>query len=274
MLGRTESAVRPDGEKARVHVPTLPTPDDAVLSVRSLRVPGRLSSLDFDVYRGEVLGVAGLVGAGRTTLLRAVAGLEWTATGTVALKDGRVGPLPSSPRAAWRRGIALVPEDRKDQGLALQLPGSTNATLADLWRASRWGIHSSRRTQAQAAAAALPVGLRPAALEAPAATLSGGNQQKLLLARCLHRGPRLILADEPTRGVDIGAKHEILASLRRLADDGVGVVVVSSEIEEVLAVADRIIVLAQGRLVDVVHRDEGFDLERILHAAFDRRDTP
>jgi ABC-type sugar transport system ATPase subunit len=242
--------------------------------VRSLRVPGRLSSLDFDVRPGEVLGIAGLVGSGRTTLLRAVAGLESAATGTLALDGERPGPLPSSPRAAWRRGIALVPEDRKVEGLALQLSGSTNATLADMRRTARWGVHSSRRARAQATVAASPVGLNPAALDVPAGALSGGNQQKLLLARCLHRKPRVILADEPTRGVDIGAKSEILASLRRLADEGVGVVVVSSEIEEVLAVADRVLVLAQGRLVDIAHRDEGFDLERILHAAFDRKDSP
>jgi ABC-type sugar transport system ATPase subunit len=245
-------------------------PDAPVLlDVDALTVPGILADVDLSVRAGEVIGIGGLVGSGRTTLLRALAGSAPGATATMTV-DGETGPLPRSPREALRRGVALIPEDRKHQGLVLSMSAMENVTLGDLRGVRRHGLVSRRVMQRRAIEAGEPYGFRANRMGELARNLSGGNQQKLLLARWAHRPPRVLLCDEPTRGIDIGAKEEILTNLRRLADEGTGIVIVSSELEELEAICDRVVVLAGGRKVGELAREDG-DLRAsaILHLAFE-----
>ncbi|WP_158801328.1 sugar ABC transporter ATP-binding protein [Acidisoma sp. L85] len=239
-----------------------------LLKVRDLAVPGLLYPVSLTVRAGEVLGVAGLVGSGRTSLMRALAGLE-PATGWVEI-DGREQGAPRTPRASRAMGIALIPEDRKGQGLVLGRPSASNVILGDMPAVARLGIFQDRNILAAAKAAVAEYGFDPARLRTPARDLSGGNQQKLMLGRWHHARPRLLLADEPTRGIDIGAKTEILAALRKSAlEDGLAVVIVSSELEELLVVSDRIIVMRDGHMVDErdCHNDQ-IDVKTLLHSAF------
>jgi rhamnose transport system ATP-binding protein len=198
-----------------------------LLSVRELAVPGVLADVSLDAHAGEIIGVAGLVGSGRTTLLRALAGLERGATGRLRLR-GQPAGWPRTVRAALALGIALVPEDRKAQGLVPGLSGTRNVALADLGAISTRGWISNTRARARAAEAACGFGFDERRLAEPVSRLSGGNQQKLLLARWAHRRPAVLLADEPTRGIDIGAKAQILATLRTFTAAGAAVVLVSS----------------------------------------------
>jgi rhamnose transport system ATP-binding protein len=245
-----------------------PRPPRPLLEARGLAVPGLLYPVDVDVRAGEVLGVAGLVGSGRTSLLRALAGLE-RAQGTIAL-DGTEHAAPRTPRAARALGVALIPEDRKAQGLVLAQSSAFNVVLGDLRAVARGPVVRQRAAVAAARAATELYGFDPRRLGAPAGTLSGGNQQKLLLGRWRHARPRVLLADEPTRGIDIGAKLDILAALRASAlEDGLAVVIVSSELEEVVAIADRIVVLRDGRLVEELDcHATAVDVPRLLRAAF------
>lgn len=258
-----------DGEERLQQRPSRPpTPPRALLRTVELAVPGALYPVSLEIRAGEVLGVAGLVGSGRTTLLRALAGLERTRGALVI--DGDERPAPRNPRAARALGIALIPEDRKGQGLVLAQSSTLNVTLADLGAVSRLGMVAPRSATAAAATATASYGFDPKRLRTAAGQLSGGNQQKLLLGRWRHARPRLLLADEPTRGIDIGAKAEILEALRRSAiDEGLAVVIVSSELEEVVAVADRIVVLKDGALVEELDcHATTVDVARLLRAAF------
>jgi ABC-type sugar transport system ATPase subunit len=245
-----------------------PNPPRELLSTADLAVPDALYPTPLRIRAGEVLGVAGLVGSGRTTLLRALAGLE-RAQGTIEI-DGRRCPAPRNPRAARALGIALIPEDRKAQGLVLAQSSAMNVVLGGLGATSRGGLLTDRAAIAAAREAVADYGFDPARLRTPAGQLSGGNQQKLLLGRWRHSRPRILLADEPTRGIDVGAKTEILEALRRSAvEEGLAVVIVSSELEEVLAVSDRIVVLRDGRLVEELDAHaESLDVARLLRAAF------
>jgi ABC-type sugar transport system ATPase subunit len=243
-------------------------PPRELLKVRDLAVMGLLYPVSLTIRAGEVLGIAGLVGSGRTSLLRALAGLE-PATGWVEV-DGRERAAPRTPRASRAMGIALIPEDRKGQGLVLGRSSAANVILGDLSSVAHFGIFQDGNIMAAAKAAIAQYGFNPARLKTPARNLSGGNQQKLMLGRWHHARPRLLLADEPTRGIDIGAKTEILAALRKSAlEDGLAVVIVSSELEELLVVSDRIIVMRDGHMVDErdCHSDQ-VDVKTLLHSAF------
>jgi ABC-type sugar transport system ATPase subunit len=237
-----------------------------VLRVEGLNVPGAVHDVSFSLHQGEILGLAGLVGAGRTEILRAVAGADPRATGLMRI-DGQEVAWPRSVRAALRRGIALAPEDRKSQGLVLNRTAAENVVMSDMRGVARGGLISGRRRRAAAAAACGPLAFDTARLDVQVSTLSGGNQQKLALAKWVHRRPRILLVDEPTRGIDVGAKVEVLRVLRHLADDGLGVILVSSELEEVVEAADRALVVAGGRGAGVL---EGADLsvDRILQRVF------
>jgi ABC-type sugar transport system ATPase subunit len=217
------------------------------LHISGLRAAG-IEIDDLQVERGEILGIAGLVGSGRTELLRALAGADPIRSGRLRI-DGRAVKWPTHPRAALGLGIALAPEDRKAQGLVLNQSAALNASLADLSAASRFGLLSGGRICESAAAPLSVVGFDKRRSGAAAGTFSGGNQQKVVLARWLHRAPRVLLLDEPTRGIDLGAKAEIFNAMQRLADDGLTIVFVSSELEEVVQHSHRVVVLAQGRLV-------------------------
>lgn len=238
----------------------------AVLQMEGLLAAGWVSGVSFTLHEGEILGIAGLVGAGRTEVLRALAGADPLAHGRMALA-GKERPLPRSIREAIKLGIALAPEDRKGQGLLLDRDGAANLTLARLQAIAVGPVTSLRRRASAARRLADSVGFDPARLGAAARTLSGGNQQKLVLGKWLHRRPRVLLLDEPTRGIDVGAKGEIFATVRALAGQGMAVILVSSDLEEVVEQADRVLVMARGRQVALLDHAEA-SVARILNAVF------
>lgn len=229
-------------------------------------VPGAISEVDFRIREGEILGIGGLVGSGRTSLLRALAGLEPHAHGRMWL-DGREVPWPRSVRRALNYGIALLPEDRRHQGLVLDLPGDTNVAMSDFGAAARWGLLSQMRLGNIAKSAVEPFSFDDRRLREPVRNLSGGNQQKLLLGRWSHRAPEILLADEPTRGIDVGAKEDVMAALERMADGGLSVVFVSSELEEVASLSQRTMVLAEGRNAGVLGDPAEISVGAILQMA-------
>jgi ABC-type sugar transport system ATPase subunit len=237
-----------------------------ILSVRDLSLDGRDARLSLRVREGEVLGIAGLVGSGRTEMLRALAGADKTASGTMTI-DGAARPLPRSVREAIELGIALAPEDRKHQGLVLGQPALFNLTLSDLNRIAVGPFidRTARNRAGQLLAAA--VGFSAARLGTHARNLSGGNQQKLVIGKWLHRRPRVLLLDEPTRGIDIGAKQEIFRTIRELTAQKIGVILVSSDLEEVVEHADTVLVLARGTQIALLDRAEA-SVERILRLIF------
>jgi simple sugar transport system ATP-binding protein/ribose transport system ATP-binding protein len=260
MLGRPLVATFPDKQPAPADAPVL-------LSARGVNAPGVVDAT-FEVRAGEILGLAGLVGAGRTELARALFGADPLDSGEVALADrGEVG---HSPRRSLRSGLAMIPESRKDQGLVFARSTIENATLSRLDDFSRLGV-VRRRAERNAAKAVLDrCDVRAASYSAPVGTLSGGNQQKVLLARMLLCGPRVLLADEPTRGVDVGAKRAIYDFLAGLAAEGLGIVLISSELEEILGLAHRVLVMRRGRIVAELAGDAMTE-PAILAAAFGDR---
>jgi ABC-type sugar transport system ATPase subunit len=256
------------GRELRITKPSARTTAEATprLRIEGLSV-GPLRDVCIELRKGEVLGIAGLVGSGRSTLLRALAGDRHPTSGRIWV-DGREARWPRTIRAAHKLGLALVPEDRKALGLFGDMVAADNILISDVGVAARCGIVSRRASEKYARTAAEHVGFDQRRLGAPARNLSGGNQQKLLLARWAHNPPRVLLADEPTRGVDVGARAEIGATLRNLAAKGMAVLVASSELEELEALCDRAIVLANGRVVsELVGRDE-LSVQSILEAVF------
>ena len=209
----------------------------------ALRV-GSVRNVSFTLRAGEVLGIYGLMGAGRTELLETLIGVRPDPVGDVQLEGRRLNGLSTPARIAT--GLAMVPEDRQAAGLVQTLSTRSNMTLAALRKACRWGWLSPRREQAFAEPKVAELQIKLRDLGQNIGALSGGNQQKVVIAKCLLTSPRVLLLDEPTRGVDVGAKAEIHALVRRLARSGIGVVLVSSELEEVRAVADRILVMSRG----------------------------
>ncbi|KUL34192.1 sugar ABC transporter ATP-binding protein [Streptomyces sp. NRRL F-4489] len=202
--------------------------------------------IDFEVRAGEVVGLAGLVGAGRTEVARAVFGVDRYDAGTVEVAGERLAA--GDVRAAMRAGLGLVPEDRKGQGLVLDASLQDNLTLARLDRDTRGGLVDRRGQRREAAAVAEQLKVRMSGLGQPARTLSGGNQQKIVIGKWLLAQTRLLILDEPTRGIDVGAKVEIYQLINELTAAGCGVLMISSDLPEVLGMSDRVLVMAQGRL--------------------------
>jgi ABC-type sugar transport system ATPase subunit len=266
----TKDQQRPALPAAPKELPAAHAADEQapILEATGVTLQGVISAMDVTVRRGEILGLGGVAGSGRTTLLRCLAGAEPDSRGTLRI-DGRPVPWPRSPISGIRNGVAMIPEDRKNQGLVLAMTAMDNIAFARFGKVARWGWWlSGRHMQAHLAQFVREFGFDPSRLGAPAGTLSGGNQQKLLLARWRYDLPRVILADEPTRGVDVGAKEEILQSLRRFADNGVGVIIASSELEDVSMIADRVLVLAEGSAVgELVRGSEPVSVHEILDAA-------
>ncbi|MEN2738390.1 sugar ABC transporter ATP-binding protein [Microbacterium sp. X-17] len=239
-----------------------------LLAVSDVTVPGAITGVSLEVYPGEVVGIGGLVGSGRTTLLRALAGMVPKAKGRMWI-DGKEVPWPRSVRRALRYGIALVPEDRKTQGLVMTMSVMDNIALSGYRSTTRAGFVTPSSLERATREVAAAFGISPTRLRHRASTLSGGNQQKVLLARWKHVTPRVLLADEPTRGIDVGAKAEILTSLEAMAAKSLGLVVVSSELEEVIAVSDRITVLSEGLPMGTLDNADGsVTAEGILNLAF------
>lgn len=236
-------------------------PGAQVLQVESLTLPGVFANVSFTVRAGEIVGLAGLVGSGRSEILEAVYGAR-RATGRVLL-DGT--PLTrGGTSAAVRRGMGLAPEERKAQALLLDQSVTANISLGSLPRFARLGWLDRAREREEARRLVQLLDIRPADPERPIKTLSGGNQQKAVLARWLLNGRKLLLLDEPTRGVDVGARAELYAVIRKLADEGIGVLLVSSEVPEVLGLADRVLVIREGT---VIHQGDARDLDE--HAVLD-----
>ncbi len=221
-----------------------PTP---VLTVRGLHAGPRCRDVSLTVSAGEIVGLAGLVGAGRSETALAVFGHLHRTEGSVLI-DGTEVHL-RSPREAIAAGIAYVPEDRKQQGLFLNLPIRANMSSACLDDVSSNGVLSARRDRALAERLAGELQVKASSVETAVGTLSGGNQQKVILARWLARRPRVLILDEPTRGVDVGAKAEIYRLIRAIAAEGVAVLMISSELPEVLGLSDRVLVMREGCLV-------------------------
>lgn len=245
--------------------PATPTPkEEVVLEVRGLCSPGRtFSDISFQVKAGEVFGIAGLIGAGRTELVRAIAGADRIAKGQVILRGKDI--TPRSPTDAIRNGVVLVPEDRKLQGLVLDHSIRENIGYASLDAVSRHGFVTSRRLSQFADRFIARFGVKGRGGQ-DAGELSGGNQQKVVLAKWLARKPQVVVLDEPTRGIDVGARSSIYDTIMDLARQGVAVIVVSSDLEEVLGVSNRIMVLSRGRQRGILHRDEASGI-RIMELA-------
>ena len=227
---------------------------DLMLQVSALRVPGTDEPVSLSVRCGEIVGLAGLVGAGRSELLRCLFGVDRAISGRVAIA-GRVVRL-SSPLDAIRAGVALVPEDRKKQGLVLEMAVRHNVSLASLrdYQCAGFVRQSDERALVQRMTERLDV--RTPTLTQPVQHLSGGNQQKVVLARWLALSPTVLLLDEPTRGVDVGAKQGIYTLMRELAQQGAAILFASSEMEEMLHMADRTLVMHQGRIAGELTREQ------------------
>jgi len=239
-----------------------------LIAARGIVVPGAIEGVDIEVHAGEIVGIGGLVGSGRSSLLRSLAGLEPTSRGELIVQ-GVGAEWPRTPRDALRLGIAMVPENRKTQGLVLGMSSTDNIAMTNYRRVSKAGVLSPQAMESAARRVAKEFGFDERRIATPMRNLSGGNQQKVLLGKWSFRSPVVLLIDEPTRGIDIGAKEEIMATLQRVADSGLGIVMVSSELQEVVAISHRVIVLSEGRAVANLNADEKpIGVQDILAFAF------
>jgi ABC-type sugar transport system ATPase subunit len=221
-------------------------PGDDLLRIDGLRRDGVLEPVSLCVRRGEIVGLAGLRGAGRTELARCIFGADSRSAGTVTVGGRAV--RPGSPGEAIRAGIGFVTEDRKTEGLILNLSVRENITLAGLRRLARFSFVQRAAEQRRVRALSDQLDVRAASPAVRAGNLSGGNQQKVVLAKWLHTDAQVLILDEPTRGIDVGAKREIYRLMREIADRGAAVLMISSELPEVIGVCDRILVMHEGRL--------------------------
>jgi rhamnose transport system ATP-binding protein len=241
---------------------------DVVLQVRDLTRLGVFDGVSFDVRAGEIVALAGLVGAGRSEVVLAVFGVDRYDSGEVLVGGKR---LPRGrPAAAMAAGVALVPEDRRQQGLVMELSIERNATLTRRWSLSRLGLLRSRTEREDAHRSTRRLQVKAGHLSDPVSTLSGGNQQKVVLAKWLSTDPKVLIVDEPTRGIDVGTKAEVHRLMSQLAGEGVAVLMVSSELPEVLGMADRVLVMHEGRLVEEIARERA-DEESVMLAATGQR---
>jgi ribose transport system ATP-binding protein len=227
--------------------------------------------VSFTAARGEILGVAGLVGAGRSELARAMFGIEPPVAGELSLGGERL--RIRAPEDAIRHGIFLVPEDRRVSGLVVDLSIRENVSLPALGRYAKRGLVLEALERGAVTTACEQFHVKAPSIEVATATLSGGNQQKVVLAKWLSLGPKVLIVDEPTRGVDVGAKAEIYRLLRRLAAAGVAIVVISSDMEEILHISHRVAVLHEGRLTGIVERGDCSE-QRIMTLAVGRSASP
>ncbi len=239
-------------------------PGDAVLEVDGLSSAGVFTDVSFTVHRGEIVALAGLVGAGRSEVARAVFGIDGRDSGTVRL-NGELLPA-GKPRVAMSAGMALVPEDRRQQGLVMDLAIDQNVALASLAGLSHFGLIRRASEQSLARTWATRLQLKFGRLRNPVSTLSGGNQQKVVLGKWLARTPKLLIIDEPTRGIDVGTKAEVHRILDGLVAEGMAVLMISSELPEVLGMADRVVVLHEGRVAAELPRAEATE-DAVMRAA-------
>ena len=238
---------------------------DVVLDVQGLTSAGIFDDITFQVRSGEIVGLAGLVGAGRSEVARAVFGVDGYDSGSVTLRGSRVPG--HDPAAAMRAGLALVPEDRRKEGLVIGASVAENLTIAIRERLSAAGLFITGRRENEASRVwASRLEVKSAALDTEVGTFSGGNQQKVVLAKWLATEPKVLIVDEPTRGIDIGTKAEVHRLLSQLAGEGLGILMISSELPEVLGMADRVLVMREGRITATIERKDA-TAESVMRAA-------
>jgi rhamnose transport system ATP-binding protein len=242
---------------------------DLLLSVKGLGRHGVFEGVSFDLRRGEVLGFAGLIGAGRTDVGLALFGIEPATSGTITLAGRRVSVR--SPREGMSLGIAYVSEDRRQLGLILPMSIFANITLPMLRRyLNRFGLIRSGEERRTAETFRARLAIRAPSVDLEVAKLSGGNQQKVMLSKWLNTHPAILILDEPTRGVDVGSKAEVHAIIAELAAEGIGVIVISSDLPEVLALSDRVLVMREGRQMAILDRAAA-NQESVMTAAMGQR---
>jgi len=256
MVGRETSQLFPKVARTR---------GDELLRVENLSASGLVKNVSFSLHAGEVLGIAGLIGSGRTELARAIFGADRMETGTISISGRSV--VIRTPRQGVAAGIGLVPEDRKSQGLVLALPIRQNVTFTTLRRfTNRFGLLRRGAERIAVDDVARRTTIRARNLDLPVSSLSGGNQQKVVLAKWLDAGCKIIILDEPTRGVDVGARAEIYQLIETMAAAGLGVIIISSDLLEVIGASDRILVMSGGRISGGLSHDE-FSEARIMQLA-------
>ena len=243
---------------------------EIVLDVENLSRGTAVRNVSFQLRKGEVLGVSGLVGAGRTELLRLVAGVDRPSGGEIRIqgKPLRTG----SPRAAIAAGLGLLPEERKRDGIVARRSIRSNIALSSMHRFSRFGFVRQRALGRESLALMREMNLRPLMIDRPIGQFSGGNQQKAIIGRWIAAGASILLFDEPTRGIDVGAKAEIYAVIERLAAEGRSMIVVSSELPEILRVSDRVLVMREGRVAATLERRDLTEEAIVAHAIPQSRD--
>ena len=237
---------------------------DAIMEVEGLSRNGVVQDVSFQLKRGEILGLAGMVGAGRTEMVRALFGIDKKDSGRISIDGDEVSI--NSPRDALRAGLGLAPEDRQLQGLILLMAVKENMTLPGLRRLSRWGVVNRHKEREIADHYVDKLMIQTPSVDQPVMGLSGGNQQKVVLAKWLALSPRVLILDEPTRGIDVGAKADVHSLMSEIAGQGIGIIMISSEMPEILGMSDRIIVMAEGRITGEFGREEA-DQERIMSCA-------
>jgi rhamnose transport system ATP-binding protein len=237
---------------------------NVVLQVQDLNAAGTFHNITFDVRRGEIVGLAGLVGAGRSEIARAIFGVDRYDNGAVTVNGRQLAS--HSPQAAIQAGMALIPEDRRKQGLVTDASITSNVAAVIRTNLTTAGLITKARENKAVAPWAARLEVKTNALDMAAKTMSGGNQQKVVIAKWLASQPDLLIIDEPTRGIDIGTKSEVHRLLSELAGQGMAILMISSELPEVLGMADRVLVIAEGRITAELPRDEATP-ERVMHAA-------
>lgn len=255
MVGRTlEEIYPPKSEKA----------GERIMEIRNLTRKGVLDNISLDIYKGEILGIAGLVGSGRTELARAIFGADRLDTGVISINNKEISI--KKPMDAMKNGIGFVTEDRKGQGLMLELTVKQNITMALLKRLTRLKFIDGKREKDIVTHYIASLKINTPSMDAKVINLSGGNQQKVVLAKWLARNCKIIILDEPTRGIDVGAKVEIYNLMRKLANDGTAIIMISSELPEILGMSDRIAIMRNGRISGELKHHEASE-ERILECA-------
>jgi len=261
MVDRELSELYPGSASHASAEPVLEVRD---LSLRAVKgAEARIRNISFTLHRGEILGVAGLVGSGRTEIMEMIFGMR-PCTGSIAVEGKPV--TIRNPHDAIEQGIGFVTEDRKAQGLVLGMSVRENFSLTHLKRYSPFQFLQRAKEDASCKQFVRSLGIKTPSTEQKVVNLSGGNQQKIVIAKWVARNPKVLIVDEPTRGIDVGAKAEVHALLARLASEGIGIIVISSDLLEVLAVSDRILIVREGRLNGEMTREQATQ-ERVMAAA-------
>ena len=243
---------------------------ESILEVENLASPGYFSNVSFNLHKGEILGFFGLVGAGRSEVMRTIFGIDKKSAGTIKLK-GETMEI-SSPGLAMRNGIAYVPEDRQEQGAILEMSLSHNITLPQIDGLSAFGVLNSRKEKEVTEEFGNKMEIKAASWKVNANTLSGGNQQKVVLAKWLATDPDILILDEPTKGIDVATKAAVHEFISEMASRGLAVIMVSSELPEILGMSDRIVVMHEGSVTAIINRDDA-DSDKIILAATGHGET-